>query len=222
MAQYVQRPICPDSPIYNLTHYEIEGRDCANRHTLFDWRARLESKGTLIADSLLKWIKDTAYLDTQAIPGLRLDTALAQMQSGFLQIQGYEFLIFAVGTNSLRRMNVQQMVSALGRIIHFINTTSPFCTIGIASILPRRQDNAYWDTYRRMVNYEFKQYCQGPGQGRVTFMKTWKCVEDGNQQPIPGLYAHDDLHFNDLGIMTLKNHLEGAFGHLMDVKYKTE
>jgi hypothetical protein len=220
--QYVQRPICPISPTYNIDHYNIEGRDCDYRHNFFDWRARIEGKGTIIADSLLKWVMNTAYMDVQAIPGLRMDSALASMQSGRLQIQGYEFLIFAVGTNSVHNMNMHQLGSYLRSIIAFINNVSPYCTIGIASILPRPQDNMVWDTYRRQVNYTFKQITQGPGQGRVSFLKTWTCVEDKNELPRLNLYANDRLHFNDSGILRLKNHLEGAFGHLMDMKYRYE
>jgi hypothetical protein len=214
--------MCQDSPTYNLAHFNVEGRDCPNRHSLFDWRARIESKGTLISDSLLKWVRDCAYMDVQALPGLHMDTALAHMQSGFIQIQGYEFLILAIGTNSIHRMKIQEMCSYLVRIIKFINDVNPYGTIGVASILPRPQDNSIWDTYRRTVNYSFKQYTQSPGQGRVSFLKTWTCVKDKFQRPLLNLYAHDKLHFEDAGIIKLKNHFEGAFGHLMDVKYKTE
>jgi hypothetical protein len=217
MAQYIQKPLCPKSRIYDDAHFSVEGR------SLFKWEARIESKGTLIADSLLKWAMDMAYLDLQAAPGLRLDTALTKMQNRILQVHDYEFLVLAVGTNSVRSKNVQEMKQMLANIIGYVNYVSPYCTIGVASILPCPQDNSeIWDGHRRQVNYAMKQYCQGPWQGRVSFLKTWKCVEDDEDKPLLGLYANDRLHFKNAGILKLKNHFEGAFAHLMDVKYRTE
>ena len=168
MANPNPRPICPTSRIYNEAHFNAEQRGCVNRHILYDWRAKIEGKGTLIADSLLKWAMELAYLDVQAKPGMRLDSALRNMQRGLIQIQGYEFCIFACGTNDIHSLDIQQMHASIARIIQYINQVSPFTTIGIASILPRPQDtNPYWDIYRKTVNCMFKQVCNGPGQGRV-------------------------------------------------------
>jgi lysophospholipase L1-like esterase len=192
---------------------------------MFDWRATIESKGTLVTDSLCKWVKDLSYLDVQACPGLRLDTALANMKSGLVQVQGYEFLILAVGTNHVnaRGTNIQQVMTLLTELINYINKISPFTTIAISSILPRPQDkDVALDIYRRTINVEFKRFCKLPGRGLCSFLKSWSKVEDEFQQPILSLYAEDRLHFNKAGAMALKEYYDGAMGHVMDLKYSTE
>jgi hypothetical protein len=215
--------MCPTSPIYTAAHHKEVDGNCTFKHKLFDWKATIESKGTLITDSLCKWVSDLSYLDVQAIPGLRLDSTLTHMKQGLLQIQGYEFLILAVGTNHVRKSNIQEMLLLLTSVIDYINAISPHTTIGIASILPRPQDKSVTlDIYRRTINYGFIQFCKRPGRGLCSFLKSWRKVEDKYEKPILGYYADDLLHFNQSGVAVLKEYFEGAMGHIMDVKSKTE
>jgi hypothetical protein len=147
------------------------------------------------------------------------------MKRGLLQVQGYEFLILAVGTNhvNVKGSNIQQVMSLLTMVIAYIHEISPFTTIGIASVLPRPQDkDESLDIYRRTINCGFKKFCKRPGQGLCSFLKSWTKVEDDKQQPILRLYAEDRLHFNQQGALALAEYFDGAMGHIMDRKYKTE
>ena len=221
MAHTGRRPICPVSKVYNLQHYAKYERDCPYRHVLFDWRAIIEGKATLIADSLCKWLKDTNYIDIQAQPGLRLESALQHINKGYIQVQDYEFVLLAVGSNNIDSCNIQDIRYHLHQLVHQIRMMSPYVTIGLCSILPRPKDDAITETYCKQVNRMFKVYCRY--NGIISYLPTWTCMVDNNDTPIKGLYNPDDLlHLNDNGVAALKSYLEGAFSTMVDDKANTE
>ena len=221
MATAGKRPICPISKIYNAQHFATYERDCTFRHVLFDWRAIIEGKATLIADSLCKWLKDTNYIDVQASPGLRLESALQHINKGYIQVQGFEYVLLAVGSNNIDSCNIQDIRYHLHQLIQRIRAMNPYVTIGLCSILPRPKDDDIAETFCKQVNMMFKVYCRH--NGIITYLPSWKCMVDDNEIPKRGLYNPVDmLHLNDNGVAALKMYVEGALSTMVDDKANTE
>ena len=221
MAASGSRPICPISKVYNLQHYAKYERDCPFRHVLFEWPAIIGGKATLIADSLCKWLKDTSYIDIQAQPGLRLESALQHINKGYLQVQGYEFVLLAVGSNNIDSCDIQEIRHHLDQLVYRIRAMNPYVTIGLCSILPRPKDNDITATYCKQVNMMFKVYCRH--NGIISYLPSWSCMVDDNDIPKKGLYNPIDLlHLNDDGVAALKMYIEGALSTMADEKNRTE
>ena len=219
---------------------EEYGTDCRKKHKIYKWVARIECKATIIADSLCKWVKDTAYIDVQSIPGLNLSTALHRLKRGLLCCQDYEYVLVHLSTNDLEYYYPDQIVYMLNTLIVYIKRQSPFTTIGISSILPRPKDGNEMHDHRIETNNLIKQYCDTHG---CTMLQSWRCVirppvfrgsgltssdpvdltvpkkkYDVQQDVDMSLFAADRLHLNRNGISALKDFVEGALTTMVRMK----
>ena len=213
------KPRCRDSVDYDDEHFYFHGDECRKRHRKFYWQATADTKGTIIADSILKWVREMTYLDCQAIPGLRLDSAFNQILNGNLIISNYEYVIVHVGTNSFSNMLVRDYMENLWDLTSVIKFNNRFGTIGISSILPRPKDSPEQDDYRREINGVIKKWCKSKG---YQFLKSWIGVEKKDGTLKDGVYADDNLHLNDSGINAMRDYFQGAMGGMMELKLRTE
>ena len=225
MASYRQlnyvkqpKPICKISQVYDEAHYARFGADCHLKHTLYRWPATVRSQGTLISDSLCKWVRGIHYLDVQSIPGLRIETAIQHIESGFLRVDDYEFVFLHVRTNNVVKMPIDELKWNMRKLMNLIKSKNHFTTIAVSSILhrPKQPD---LETYRMTVNNSLQKLCIQEGHH---FLESWRKMEDASGRPKKGLYAEDDLHFNDKGIAVLRDYFDGAIGMLADKKHKME
>ena len=214
-----QKPLCKVSQVYDDAHYEAYGDECYRRHLKFHWKATKESKGTIVADSICKWVRGLPLLDVQAIPGLRLESALQNVISGNLQVENFEFIILHLGTNNLTKLLPREYHEKLLELTDAITQRNRYTTIGVSSILPRPRDRADQDQYRREINGVIKKLCRNKG---FQFLKSWTGVESGKGVVKDGAYADDDLHLKKDGIQAIKEYFEGAIGGMMEVKYRLE
>jgi hypothetical protein len=208
--------LCKVSPIYDEAHYAKYEDKCHFRHTMHRWPAVIESKGTLISDSLCKWVKDLNYLDVQSLPGLKLQTAMKHIESGFIRILDYEFVFLHVGTNNVESMPIDELKYNLHTLIKMIKSKSPFTTVAVSSIL-HRPKAPICETYRMTVNNSWEDLCIKEGH---YFLESWKKFESKSGEVNMGLYAKDKLHFNEKGIEVLRNYFDGAIGMIADKEHK--
>jgi hypothetical protein len=114
------KPMCRISRVYDETHFARFGADCHFKHAIYKWPAVKRSQGALISDSLCKWVRNINYLDVQSIPGLRLESAIEHVESGFLRVQDYEFIILHVSTNNVVKMPIRELRWTMLKLINLI------------------------------------------------------------------------------------------------------
>ena len=82
--EVLRKTPCPTSLLYDSTHMTL-CPNCPYLHTKYHWEAYVENRVILISDSILKWVREMKYLETEAVPGLKLEDALAMIVSGELK-----------------------------------------------------------------------------------------------------------------------------------------
>ena len=228
------RRICGTSSVYDHNHVEKYGMECRKKHKIYKWVARIECKATLIADSICKWITDTAFIDNQSMPGLRLSSAYENLVSGYIRFVGYQYTIIHVSTNDLEHHSKHEIVQMMDRVVRYIKSRNPLTVIAISSILPRPTNGMEMHNHRVETNDNLQAFCQNQG---YTYITTWKCVIklpdtvnrgrpvtkklanlfkcDLPQHVDRSLFAKDLLHLNVKGISAMKEYLEGALNTII-------
>ena len=219
VAYKQQKPMCRVSPVYDDKHYAVYGDQCYKKHLKYFWRATKESKGTIVADSICKWVRALPLLDCQSIPGLKLETAKDNIINSTIVVEDYEFCILHLGTNNLSKLLPREYHEKLMELTRCIQERNHYTTFGISSVLPRPKDDDGQDDYRRGINSMVKTLCRNKG---FHFLKSWSSVEVTSGVVRDGVYAEDDLHLNENGIIAMKEYFEGALGGMMEVKYRLE
>ena len=198
------KPPCTESPIYNDAHYEKHGADCRKKHYLYRWQGVKDDRATLIADSLCKWIRQVPHLLVQSVPGLNLASALEKIQLGHLKVANFDLVILATGSNDLESKDIGYVVTKTREIIRYIQHTYPNVKLAITNIIPRTGMSC--EKKRIDINALIKRICKDLG---IPYLTPFKNVPaSGLQQS--GLYAEDNIHLTDTGIIQLKSYLTGA------------
>jgi hypothetical protein len=163
-------------------------------------------------------VRNIDYLDVQAIGGLRLETAIEHIHTGFLSVQDYEVTILHVATNNVVKTPLDELKWTMMKLINLIKAKNPHTTIAVSSILhrPKQPD---LEGYRMMVNNSLQKMCINEGHH---FLESWRKMENKKGEPKWELYAGDKLHFNNDGIEVLRNYFDGALGMLADKKHRME
>jgi hypothetical protein len=221
-SNFFPKPFCDESMAYDDRHFAKHGYKCRLRHRIHRWGARIEAKGTLVSDSLCKWVRGLPYLDVQALPGLKTETAIQQVLRGNIVIHDYEFVFLHLATNDVE--NTEQTLGEferdMGLLTSLIKRSSPYCTIAVCSILPRPKDKT-----KELIEHCFdmnritKAICEKRGyfylEGGLKFVNT-----DGTTNL--DLYADDLLHMSERGTRVLYEYYQGAMGSVMDKTYRYE
>jgi hypothetical protein len=201
--------------VYNEEHRINHPKGCnAFSHALFSWKGMKSSRACLIADSILKWLNDMDHLDVKAIPGLDLSRAFLKLADLTLSFEGYQLVILAVGTNSIRSNTPQEIMLQTKAILNFLSHAIPRTRLAVTMILPRPQDGPLPadDATRYKANKLIQKLCKkrkiahmNPTRGVLTS----KLVDDG-------FYAHDNLHLSPTGIRKMRLYFNGAIGSLLE------
>jgi hypothetical protein len=147
---------------------------------MYKWEATGFCVGTLVCDSLCKWMMNPRNFQVQSFPGLRLESAYDKIRNGTVDVLSHEFTILLVGTNDMGSLNLHQMRQGYEAVVHQIRQQSPFTTIGISSIIPRPCDNDDYskDWSRRGINDMIKRYCRFAG---LHYTESWRPLTNNDE-----------------------------------------
>ena len=146
------KPWCTTS-VFDDKHLAEAGRTCPKRHKMFKWESTGICVGTLLCDSLCKWLMKPRNFQVQSVPGLGLESAYNKLNDGTFEVLPHEFTLLSVGTNDIGTLDLHQMSMGYVAVVDQIRQHSPFTTIGITSIIPRpcdEDESAEWE--RRGIN----------------------------------------------------------------------
>ena len=224
--KFLNKPYCTISGVYDDRHLAKYGTKCRARHHLYRWEARLETKGTLISDSICKWVSGLPFLQVQASPGLKTESALRKIVYGDINVHDFEFLILHLSTNDVENLDqtLAEFEINMMRLTSCIQQSSPYVTIGVSGILPRPQDMVKERAeelleHRVDMNKIIRDVCQ---RRHYYFLEIWEKFENADGSPNRDLYANDMLHPNLKGINVLHEYYQGAMGAIMGKKYASE
>ena len=224
--RFLARPYCEVSSIYDDVHLARYGTTCRRRHHKFQWEAKIETRGTLISDSICKWVSGQPYLQVQACPGLSIESALTKIVNGQINVYDIEFIILHVSTNNVGNLQqtLQQYQINLLALIACIQQSSPFATLAVSGILPRPTDFSKDDAvdlieHRLDMNKIIQRVCE---YNHLSYLEVWDKFENGDGSTKFGLYANDMLHPNLAGTRVLYDFYQGALGSIMGRKYDDE
>ena len=90
-------------------------------------------------------------------------------------------------------------------------------TIPTSTLTSRQQYDAlpYMEKKRRRVNKAIRKFCD---QNGIFFLKSWISFQKTDKSANLLMFADDGLHLEDVGIETLKGHIEGNVSTLIDTK----
>ena len=187
---------------------------------------RLETKGTLLADSICKWVGGLHFLQVQSIPGLNTNSALRNILHGNLNIYNMEFVILHVATNDVENLDqcLAEYEHNLMQLTSYIKKNNPFVTMAISGIIPRPKDlkkerREELLEHRIDMNKIIGGICE---RWHYDFLEIWDKFENKDGSPKLDLYAYDLLHPNLKGIGVLQEYYQGAMGAIMGKKYASE
>ena len=215
----VVKPWCK-TKIFDARHLQEEGRSCPNRHSLYKWEATGNGVGTLICDSLCKWMMKPRNFQVQSVPGLRLESACDKIRNGTIEVLPHEFAILLVGTNDIGSLDLHQMRQGYEAVARQIWQSSHYTTLGISSIIPRPCDMDESDEWeRRGINAMISRFCTYAG---FAYSESWRALTNDDETYKDELYARDHLHLKDEGVEALRLHFQGFFASMQETKYRTE
>ena len=203
---------CPVSTRFDRKHLFLCGPACKFRHTMYCWEGAGDNRVGLIADSISKWIRNVPHLQVQAVPGLRLSTALQKIKEGTIKVQNFEALIFFVGSNDLNKPPMA-ILNEMRAIVTCLRTLVPDTKLGICLIIPRPSDpKRRADENRRKTNALIKSMCKRQG---IVFLDSYKGVCTNKQFDL-SLYANDHTHLNWRGINRMRTYMRGAAATMLE------
>jgi lysophospholipase L1-like esterase len=133
-----------------------------------------------------------------------LASALEKIQLGHLKVANFDLVILATGSNDLESKDIGYVVTKTREIIRYIQHTYPNVKLAITNIIPRTGMSC--EKKRIDINALIKRICKDLG---IPYLTPFKNVPaSGLQQS--GLYAEDNIHLTDTGIIQLKSYLTGA------------
>jgi lysophospholipase L1-like esterase len=140
----------------------------------------------------------------QSVPGLNLASALEKMRRGVLSVSNFELVILAVGSNDLEEKDIDYVVTRTREIIRFMQQSHPSIKLAISTIIPRTGMSC--EKKRNDINFFIKKICKDLG---IPYLTPLKSVLASNLQQ-SGLYAEDNIHLSDNGIIQLQSYFTGA------------
>ena len=201
---YPPKPPCRESSIYDDAHFDKHGPDCRKKHYLYKWKGVKDERATLIADSLCKWLRAVPHLTVQSVPGLNLSSAMDKICLGELEVDRFELAILAIGSNDLEGKSIDYVVKETRELIRHVQQTYPHVKIAVSNIIPRTGMSC--EKKRVDINSLIKRICKDLG---IPYLAPFKSVL-ANKLQESGLYAHDNIHLSDDGIVKLKSFYIGA------------
>ena len=114
-------PYCPTSSVYDESHATRVGLRCPYKHHSYFWKAVDESRFLILGNSLAKKIRQLTYTDVQAFPGVNLERLLQKIDiNRFAQVENYEVIVVAMGTNNIDDCSVDQIIQDLTSVVQSI------------------------------------------------------------------------------------------------------
>ena len=212
-----RRPYCPTSSVYDESHAARVGLRCPYKHHSYFWKAVDESRFLILGDSLVKNIRQLTFTDVQAFPGVNLERLLQKIDiNRFAQVDGYEVIVVAVGTNNIDDCSVDQIIQDLTSVVQSIFNHNGQVKLGIAGVLPRPKDDPAKNDKVILVNKAISSYCTNlyRAGSKVWFLPSYRNFLDKAKAPISVLFANDGLHLSDQGVEVLSKSLTGHIKRL--------
>jgi lysophospholipase L1-like esterase len=94
----------------------------------------------VVSDSLLKWVKDVNWTDTQAIPGLTLSKAADRIRDHTITVTPYMLVIVNIGTNDIQKHSPTKVANMAANLITLIRDKNPKAKIAFNAIPARPCD----------------------------------------------------------------------------------
>jgi hypothetical protein len=199
-------PYC-NSP-YDDQHIRENGYNCVNRHRLYNWPSLNTQKYLLLGDSLIKHVNRTKHTRVMSYPGARAHDLLLKVCREEINVEGFQMIIGAVGTNDASDTSMPPSLAAQGIVLMMacIAAANPRAIIIISGMLIRPKDQGTVVEYRRkLINRMVELKCRERGN---YFFKTWKCLMTRSSIRAR-VYARDGLHLNRYGARHVWRRLEG-------------